>query len=74
MASNVICSLRAEKERKMETKEKIRKYYEKPRITKVKLEIEEAILAACKNPSVTGTGQVGCRSGTSACKSIWTGS
>ena len=56
MALNVICSLRAEKEGKMEAKEKIRKYYEKPRINEVKLEIEEAVLAACK-VTTSGTGK-----------------
>ena len=41
----------------METKEKIRKYYEKPRINKVKLEIEEAVLAACKVSQGSTTGK-----------------
>lgn len=58
----------------MMLKKNNRKYYEKPRINKVKLEIEEAVLAACKNPSVSGKGRVGCRPMTRACKRIWTGS
>ncbi len=32
----------------METKGKIRKQYKKPQVSQVKLEIEEAVLAACK--------------------------
>lgn len=32
----------------METNEKIRKSYIKPRVTQVKLEIQEAVLAGCK--------------------------
>jgi len=32
----------------METREKNRKQYKKPQVNQVKLEIEEAILAACK--------------------------
>jgi len=35
----------------MMLKKNNRKYYEKPRINKVKLEIEEAVLAACKTSS-----------------------
>lgn len=35
----------------METKEKIRRSYIKPRVTQVKLEIQEAILANCKTSS-----------------------
>ncbi|MDO8722981.1 MAG: hypothetical protein Q7J31_12285 [Syntrophales bacterium] len=45
----------------MEAKGEIRKQYKKPQITKVKLEIEEAILAGCK---VTAAGQ---GSGTKNC-------
>jgi hypothetical protein len=39
----------------METKEKIRRSYIKPRVTQVKLEIQEATLTACKR-TATGTG------------------
>lgn len=37
-----------EKEGKMKTNEKIRKFYVKPRVTQIKLEIQEAVLAGCK--------------------------
>ena len=35
----------------METKGKIRKQYKKPQVSQVKLEIEEAVLVACKTVS-----------------------
>jgi len=37
----------------METTEKIRKSYMKPRVTQVKLEIQEATLTACKKTGST---------------------
>jgi hypothetical protein len=43
----------------METREKIRKSYIKPRLTRVKLEIQEAILAACKRTISDGSGKYG---------------
>ncbi len=50
---------------------KTRKIYEKPRINEVKLEVEEAILAACKATSSDGTGRSarGCRS--SGCRGTY---
>lgn len=39
----------------METNEKIRKSYIKPRVTQVKLEIQDAVLVACKATD-TGSG------------------
>ena len=40
----------------METREKNRKQYKKPQVNQVKLEIEEAVLAACK-VTTSGTGK-----------------
>jgi len=46
----------------METKEKIRRSYMKPRVTQVKLEIQEAVLATCKRTTsdMTGKSNKGC--------------
>lgn len=63
----VICSLRAEKEAKMETREKNRKQYKKPQVRQVKLEIEEAILAGCK-VTTTSSGQSNKTCNHSQCK------
>jgi hypothetical protein len=51
--------------------DKNRKAYEKPSIREVKLEVEEAVLAACKRNSTNtaGTRNRGCRS--SQCKGIY---
>ncbi|MCK4529158.1 hypothetical protein KAW18_17470 [candidate division WOR-3 bacterium] len=43
-----------------------RKYYEKPQVSQVKLEIEEAVLAGCK--TTTGGGKDMPPAGTKACK------
>lgn len=42
----------------METKEKIRKHYKKPQVNKVKLEIEEAVLAGCKGFAGDSSGKI----------------
>lgn len=64
-------SLWIEKEEKEMIIKKTRKIYEKPRINEVKLEVEEAILAACKATSSDGTGRSarGCRS--SGCRGTY---
>lgn len=51
------------KEEKEMIIKKTRKIYEKPRISEVKLEVEEAILAACKTSTrdSSGRGRRGCR-------------
>lgn len=41
----------------METKEKFRKTYKKPQVNEVKLEIKEAVLAACKAFLTDGNGK-----------------
>jgi len=51
------------KEAKMETKGKIRKQYKKPQVSQVKLEIGEAVLAACKTASGPGGKNNGCNIG-----------
>lgn len=49
----------------MKTREKIRKYYKKPQITEVKLEIDEAVLTHCKlNDQTVGSGTKKCGGGT----------
>lgn len=48
--------------------------YCKPEVDQVDLVIEEAVLAACKNPSAEGKRQIGCRQGNHSCKHTWTGS
>lgn len=56
----------------MEKKGKIRKCYEKPQITQVKLEIEEAVLQACKTgPGSTDGKTPGPGCGGSACQTIY---
>jgi len=47
----------------METKGKIRKQYKKPQVSQVKLEIGEAVLAACKTASGPGGKNNGCNIG-----------
>lgn len=64
MALNVICSLRAEKEGKMEAEGKVRKQYKKPQVSQVKLEIEETVLAGCKAYTVKGRNATPCKIGT----------
>jgi len=45
----------------LERKEKDRKNYKKPQINQVNLEIEEAVLAACKTgPGAAGKGAKNC--------------
>jgi len=53
----------------METREKNRKQYKKPQITQIKLEIKEAVLAACKSfaGDTAGKNTKGCN--TSSCQS-----
>jgi len=58
----------------MDTKEKVRKQYKKPQISQVKLEVEEAVLTACKNPTTLGKDAIGCKPGTGACKTTFVGS
>jgi hypothetical protein len=58
----------------METREKDRKDYKKPQLSQIKLEVEEAVLTACKNTTATGSRAVGCKSGSQACRSVWVGS
>lgn len=59
----------------METREKDRKNYKKPQVSQIKLEIEEAVLAACKNDTAPGRNvATGCHSGTGQCQKVWTGS
>jgi hypothetical protein len=52
----------------MATKGKTKKTYKKPKIIEVKLEMEEAVLQACKhfNGDSTGKGNKTC--GTNSCK------
>jgi hypothetical protein len=52
--------------------EKTRKPYEKPRISEVKLEVEEAVLAACKSTVATtarGRRNIVCSS-RAACRTV----
>ncbi|MBW2594444.1 MAG: hypothetical protein JRC93_00430 [Deltaproteobacteria bacterium] len=49
----------------MKPKEKTHKYYKKPQVSQVKLEIEDAVLAACK-ATVAGSAKGG--AGKSPCK------
>jgi hypothetical protein len=59
----------------MDTKEKIRKQYKKPKLSQVKLEVEEAVLTACKNSTSTGKTVLGCQEGVSnACQKTFVGS
>jgi hypothetical protein len=51
-----------------------KRLYHRPQLERVQLVSEEAVLTACKNPTAVGKGQLGCRSGSSACKGTWTGS
>jgi hypothetical protein len=55
------------------TKKYARKYYEKPRITEVKLEIEEAVLAGCKSTTVRGKNATPCKLGTGGgnCQTVY---
>ena len=48
--------------------------YSKPKLDRVNLVIEEAVLTVCKNPEAVGRDQLGCRPATSACKSLFVGS
>ena len=41
----------------MKIKESTRKFYVKPRVTQVKLEIEEAVLEACKTSLIDENGK-----------------
>lgn len=52
----------------MASEDKAKKTYNKPKITQVKLEMEEAVLQACKhfNGDSTGKGNKTC--GTNSCK------
>lgn len=49
----------------METREKDRKQYKKPQVSQVKLEIEEAVLTACKLSGTDTSGKTnrGCAYG-----------
>ncbi|MDI6688094.1 MAG: hypothetical protein QME06_07745 [Desulfobacterales bacterium] len=58
----------------MEVKEKNRKQYKKPQVNQVKLEVEEAVLAACKNPTALGKNVTGCSPTNQSCKSAFVGS
>jgi hypothetical protein len=58
----------------MDTKKKVRKQYKKPKLSQVKLEVEEAVLTVCKNPTALGRGETGCKPTTAACKSLFVGS
>lgn len=53
-----------------------RQPYRKPQLEQVRLEVEEAVLTACKNsdPATPGKNTPNCRPGTNSCKTIWTGS
>jgi hypothetical protein len=48
----------------MTTNDKAKKTYKKPEVTQVKLEIGEAVLAACKTTAVDPTGKA---SGSKSC-------
>ena len=50
----------------MEQREK--KPYEKPKVTKVRLDPQCAVLGFCKNSGSRGPGGTGCRSGITLCK------
>ena len=58
----------------MDTKEKVRKQYKKPKLSQVKLEVEEAVLTACKNPTAFGKDATGCKPTTSGCQKTFVGS
>lgn len=56
----------------MNTKGEIRKHYEKPQVSQIKLEIEETVLAACKSNTAGGKNSTPCRIGTGNkyCKTV----
>ena len=52
-----------------------RQPYRKPQMEQVRLLADEAVLAACKNQTSPGKNdQAGCKAGSNACKTVWTGS
>jgi hypothetical protein len=51
-----------------------RQPYRKPQLEQVRIEVEEAVLTACKIVGVVGKDEPGCKPGTAKCKSVWTGS
>jgi hypothetical protein len=55
----------------METTEKIRKIYKKPRLTQVKLQIEEAVLQPCKASQGDSAGKGTKRCGHSGCRTTF---
>ena len=40
---------------------KVKKKYEKPKMTKIKLDAKTAVLATCKTSGVVGPGGMGCK-------------
>ena len=53
----------------METKDKTRKPYQRPQVTQVKLEMEEAVLQACKATASDASGKKNKVCGHPGCKS-----
>jgi hypothetical protein len=51
---------------------KQRKTYQKPQVERVRLVVEEAVLAGCKIGGVTQPGYLNCFQGTSYCNTIGT--
>ena len=49
-------------------KKNVRTYYEKPKLNKVRLEIEEAVLTACKRSDGSGGKTNKCSAGGGGCK------
>jgi hypothetical protein len=52
----------------MATRDKAKKTYKKPKVTQVKLEMEEAVLQACKHFDGDSTGKGNKTCGTNSCK------
>lgn len=57
----------------METKGKTRKHYKRPQVSRVKLEIEEAVLTACKSLAGFAKNKTPCKIGTGGgdCKTAY---
>ena len=55
----------------MNTKDKTRKPYQKPQVTQVKLEMEEAVLLACKTGKKDPYGRNNKGCGSPACKDLF---
>jgi hypothetical protein len=55
----------------MVMKKKIRKPYERPLVKEVRLEVEEAVLAACKSTPTDSSGKNAKVCGTQACKNTF---